>query len=122
MPQISKTIIDKNLRDIVFDDIFSNENLDQNYEKVNDRQYGVLLYDMNDIERYVRIGVIVAEERQDMTARELMESEVAKYQATQDKKRKAAEERAQKAEADKQRRLEKKRQEEEKKLAEQKGE
>lgn len=107
MPQISKTTVDKNLRDIVFDDIFSNDNLDQNYIKVNDRQYGVILTDLNGHERYVRIGVIVAEEREDMTARDLMQVEVGKYTEAQEKKAATAAARAEKAERDKKRREEK---------------
>ncbi len=93
MAKISKTAVDKDLRDRVFEDIFDTTTLD--YAKINDRQYGILLTDLNGVERYVRIGAIVAEEREDMTAQELMQSEIDKYNESlakqEEKKRKAAE-------------------------------
>ena len=79
---MSKTIVDKELRDRVFEDLFiEGWNLDgshtpiikEGFQKINDRQYGCILTDMNGDERYIRIGAIVAELREDMTARELME-------------------------------------------------
>ena len=82
MPKISKTIVDADLRNQVFEDIFADPS-DTGYVKINDRQYGIILTDKNGVERYVRIGAIVAEEREDMTARELMASEVADYTAKQ---------------------------------------
>lgn len=93
---ITKNIVDANLRNIIFDDIIPNTEYD--YQKINDRQYGVLLTDLNGVQRYCRIGVIVAEEREDMTAAELMQSEVDKYNAARSKKEKAAQEKAEKAE------------------------
>ena len=84
----TKNIVDANLRSVVFDDLLDRNSSysDLEYVKVNDRQYGVILTDLNGVERYVRIGAIVAEEREDMTARELMESEIAKYNEAQVKK------------------------------------
>lgn len=102
-----KTVVDANLRNRVFEEL-DLLNDDSNFVKINDRQFGILLTDLNGVERYVRIGVIVAEEREDITARELMQSEIDKYEATQNKKAIKAKERAEKAEADRQRRLEKK--------------
>lgn len=102
---ITKNIVDANLRNIIFDDIIPNTEYD--YQKINDRQYGVLLTDLNGVQRYCRIGVIVAEEREDMTAAELMQSEVDKYNAARSKKEKAAQEKAEKAARDKAKREEK---------------
>ena len=113
MPQVSKAIVDKQLRDSVFEAIFTNE-IDK-FVKINDRQYGVIMTDLNGVERYVRIGAIVAEEREDMTARELMESEIKAYNDTQAEKARKAEERAKKAERDKKLREEKKKNENENK-------
>lgn len=104
MAKISKTVVEANLRARIFADLISNETLAHEYLKINDRQYGVILTDTNGVERYVRIGVIVAEEREDMTARELMAQEIAAYNAKQDSKAAKAAERAKKAEADKKRR------------------
>ena len=110
MAKISKTVVDTDLRNTVFNDLFTNYSGDDmefnghDYKKINDRQYGVLLTDKNGVKRYCRIGVIVAEERENMTASQLMESEIAKYQATQAKNAAKAAERAKKAEADKARR------------------
>ena len=56
------------------------------------------------VERFVRLGAIVAEERDDMTARELLAKEQAEYAEKQAKAQAKAEERAKKAEADKARR------------------
>ncbi len=104
MPKISKTVVDADLRAKVFNDLltnFSGDDFTYEYKKINDRQYGVLLTDLNGVERYVRIGAIVAEEREDMTARDLMKSEIKAYNDTQAEKARKAEERAKKAEADK---------------------
>ena len=102
MAKISKNVVDKQLREAVFEAIFTNEI--QNFVKVNDRQYGVLLTDLNGVQRYVRIGAIVAEEREDMTAEELMQSEIAAYEAKQADKEAKAQARAEKAKKDKEER------------------
>ena len=85
MPQISKTVVDADLRNRVFaallDDFENNV-----FVKVNDRQYGIILTDKNGVERYIRVGAIVAEEREDMTARELMQKEIDEYNNKQAKK------------------------------------
>ena len=102
----TKNVVDANLRSIVFDDLLDRNSSysDLEYVKVNDRQYGVILTDLNGVERYVRIGAIVAEEREDMTARELMESEVRKYNETQEKKAEKKRKSEEKAKRDKERR------------------
>lgn len=99
MAKISKQLVDKDLRDRIFDDIFDTTTLD--YQKINDRQYGILITDLNGEQRYVRIGAIVAELREDMTAEELMQSEIDKYQAKQEDKALKAKEKANKIAADK---------------------
>lgn len=106
MAKVTKTIVDKQLREAVFEAIFTNEI--QNFVKVNDRQYGVILTDLNGVQRYVRIGAIVAEEREDMTAEELMQSEIAAYEAKQADKEAKAQARAEKAKKDKERRAKEK--------------
>ena len=106
MAKISKTVVDKQLREAVFEAIFTNEI--QNFTKINDRQYGVLITDLNGVKRYVRIGAIVAEEREDMTAEELMQSEIAAYEAKQAEKEAKAQARAEKAKKDKERRVKEK--------------
>ena len=84
-----------------------------NFYKINDRQWGIILTDLNGVERYVRIGAIVAEEREDMTARELMQKEISDYNAKQADKAQKAAERAEKAARDKKLREEKKKNENE---------
>lgn len=86
MAKVSKQIVDKHLRDMVFADIFNTNETAYDFKKINDRQYGVLLTDANGETRYVRIGAIVAELREDMTAEELMQSEIDAYQTKQDEK------------------------------------
>jgi len=101
MAKISKTVVDSTLRNYIFDALGMDE---RDFIKINDRQYGIILTDANGVERYCRVGVIVAEEREDMTARQLMAKEVADYAAKQENKAAKAAERAKKAEADKARR------------------
>lgn len=112
MAKITKNIVDADLRNRVFTEILLVDE-DIRCHKVNDRQYGVILTDLNGIERYVRIGAIVAEQRDDMTARELMESEINTYKEKQAEKAEKAEARAKKAEADAKRRKAKEEEEEE---------
>lgn len=87
MPKLSKPVVDTDLRDTIFNDIILQDTVKLDYKKVNDRQYGVILTDKNGVERYCRVGVIVAEEREDMTARQLMQIEIDKYNASQEKKK-----------------------------------
>ena len=83
MAKITKPIVDKDLRDRIFKDIFTSTDKaclsEGTYQKINDRQWGVLLTDVNGEQRYVRIGAIVAELREDMTAEQLMQSEIDAY-------------------------------------------
>lgn len=108
MAKISKTIVDKALRDKVFQLLFNNEETCGSFVKINDRQYGILLPDANGTRRYVRIGAIVAEEREDMTAQELMGKEIDEYNAKQADKAEKAKARAEKAKKDKERRAKEK--------------
>ena len=110
MTKISKTMVDKDLRDRVFshldiEDAYTEESL---FQKINDRQYGVLLTDLNGVKRYIRIGAIVAEEREDMTAQELMQKEIDEYNAKQAEKEAKAKAKAEKAQKDKERRAKEK--------------
>lgn len=98
--KISKALVDANLRTVVFNAI-GIANI-EGFHKINDRQFGCIVEDMNGTRRYVRIGCIVAEEREDMTADDLMAAEIADYEAKQAKKaekKKAAEEKAAKDKA-----------------------
>lgn len=105
MAKVSKTIVDAQLRNRIFDDILilkdKGEDYEFNYVKINDRQYGAILTDLNGHERYVRIGAIVAEEREDISARNLMASEIKAYEDKVAEREAKAEARAKKAEADK---------------------
>ena len=102
MAKVTKAIVDKDLRERVFDDIFDTTTLD--YAKINDRQYGILITDLNGETRYVRIGAIVAEERDDMTAEELMQSEIDAYNQKQADKAEKAKAKEKKIAKDKARR------------------
>ena len=103
MAKVTKNIVDKDLRDRIFEDLmdFGSGGSDYDYIKINDRQYGVLITDLNGEQRYVRIGAIVAELREGMTAEELMQSEIDKYQTKQDEKAIKAQKKAEKIAADK---------------------
>ena len=99
MAKVSKTEVDKKLRDDVFSML--GITLTENFEKVNDRQYGILLTDANGEQRYVRLGAIVAELREDMTAEELMQAEIDAYNTKQAEKAEKAKKKAEKAAKDK---------------------
>ena len=86
MAKISKAIVDKELRMKIFEILFDGEETSGSFVKINDRQYGILLVDANGEQRYVRIGAIVAELRDDMTAQELMQSEIDAYNQKQAEK------------------------------------
>ena len=99
MPKISKAIVDSNIRTAIFNAL--NVANIEGFHKINDRQYGCIVEDVNGERRYARVGVIVAEQREDCTADELMAAEIADYNAKQVKKAEKAAERAAKAEKDK---------------------
>lgn len=111
MAKISKTVVDKDLRNRVFSGLFEEGvayMAGMDFVKINDRQYGVLIEDMNGVQRYCRIGVIVAEEREDMTAEELMQKEIDEYNAKQEAKAEKAEKAKAKAAKDKAKRAKEK--------------
>lgn len=97
--KISKAIVDSNIRTAIFSAL--NVANIEGFHKINDRQYGCIVEDMNGDRRYARVGVIVAEQREDCTADELMASEIADYEAKQAAKAEKAAERKAKAEKDK---------------------
>lgn len=109
----TKNVVDADLRNRVFSALL--DDFENNFFiRVNDRQYGCILTDKNGHERYVRLGAIVAEEREDITAHELMDSEIAKYNEAQEKKAEKKRKSEEKAQRDKEQR-EKKAQEKAKK-------
>jgi len=99
MAKVSKAVVDSNLRKVVFDAL-NIANI-EGFHKVNDRQFGCIIEDVNGERRYIRIGAIVAEQREDMTADELMAAEIADYEAKQAAKAEKAKARAEKAAKDK---------------------
>ena len=96
--KISKAVVDSHIRSAIFSalDITNIEG----FQKINDRQYGIIVEDINGERRYARVGVIVAEQREDVTADELMALEIADYNDKQAAKAKRAAERAEKAAKD----------------------
>lgn len=97
--KISKAIVDSNIRTAIFSAL--NVASIEGFHKINDRQYGCIVEDVNGTRRYARVGVIVAEEREDCTADELMASEIAEYEAKQAAKAEKAKARQEKAAKDK---------------------
>lgn len=108
--KISKALVDANLRTVVFNAI-GIANI-KGFHKINDRQFGCIVEDMNGDRRYIRVGCIVAEQREDVTADELMASEIADYEGKQAKKAERAAARAEKAAKDAERREKAKREKE----------
>ena len=109
MAKVTKAQVDKDLREKVFNElVIEGWDLEDNiplvkegFHKINDRQYGCLITDLNGVQRYVRVGAIVAEERDDMTAEELMQSEIDAYTAKQNDKAEKAKKKADKIAKDK---------------------
>ena len=99
---VSKAIIDTDLRAQTFAKLDLSD-----FSKVNDQTYGILLTDQNGVERYVRLRAVVAEVKDDMTAREYMESEVAAYNEKVAAKEAKKKERIEKAKKDAERRKKK---------------
>ena len=97
--KISKAIVDSNIRTAIFNAL--NVANIEGFHKINDRQYGCIVEDVNGERRYARLGVIVAEQREEMTADELMAAEIADYNAKQEKKAAQVAARAEKAAKDK---------------------
>lgn len=99
MPKLTKAVVDKDLRDRVFAMIANGET--DKFTKVNDRQQGVILTDLNGDERYIRLGAIVADLRDDMTAQEYMQSEIETFNQKQADKAEKAKKKAEKIATDK---------------------
>ena len=74
------------------------------FHRINDRQWGTIIVDKNGEHRYCRLPVIVAELREDMTAEELMESEIEAYNQKQADKAEKAKAKEKKIAKDKARR------------------
>ena len=105
MAKMTKTAIDKAVREAVFDMLFAQNPFVESFHKVNDRQYGCIIVAPPDgTHRYVRIPAIVAELRDDMTAEELMQSEIDAYQQKQADKAEKAKKKEEKIAKDKARR------------------
>ena len=105
---VSKAIIDTDLRAQTFAKLDLSD-----FSKVNDQTYGILLIDQNGVERYVRLRAVVAEVKDDMTASEYMEGEIAAYNEKVAAKEAKKKERTEKAARDKSKREAKKKEAEE---------
>lgn len=103
MPKITKPILEADLRVKTFGKLQLNE-----FERVNDRTYGIIIIDMNGTERYIRLNAVVTEEREGLTARQLMAQEQREYQESMAKKAEQKAKAAEKAAADKERRAKEK--------------
>ena len=99
MPKLTKNVIEPALRA----EVFKKLNL-QDFDRINDRTFGIILTDGNGTERYIRVNAVVTEEREDMTARELMQKEKNDYAEQVAKKAEKKAAAKAKAEADKARR------------------
>ena len=105
MAKMTKTQIDKAVREAVFDMLFAQNPFVNCFHKINDRQYGCIIVAPPDgTHRYVRIPAIVAELREDMTAEELMESEIEAFNQKQADKAEKAKKKEAKIARDKARR------------------
>ena len=105
MAKMTKTQIDKAVREAVFDMLFTQNPFVNCFHKINDRQYGCIIVAPPDgTHRYVRIPAIVAELREDMTAEELMESEIEAFNQKQADKAEKAKKKEAKIARDKARR------------------
>ena len=92
MAKVTKTENDRFLRENVFASLMDTIPYDGTqrvniagylFHRINDRQWGIVLTDKNGDHRYIRLSAIVAELREDMTAEELMQSEIDAYNQKQ---------------------------------------
>jgi len=113
MAKITKTENDRFVRENVFAALMNTIPCDGTYmvniggfifHRINDRQWGTIIVDKNGEHRYARIPVIVAELREDMTAEELMASEIEAHQQKQADKAEKAKAKEKKIAKDKARR------------------
>ena len=113
MAKVTKTENDRFLRENVFASLMGTVPYDGTqmvnvagypFHRINDRQWGTLITDRNGHARYIRVGAIVAEERDDMTAEELMQSEIDAYNQKQADKAEKAKAKEKKIAKDKARR------------------
>lgn len=95
---ISKATVDSKIRSEVFSTLQIADS--PSFTKINDRTFGTLVTDVNGVQRYARVAVIVAEEREDMSAADLMQSEIDTYNAKQQAKADRKAEREAKAKRD----------------------
>ena len=95
----TNAVVDANIRTEIFDAL-EIAKID-GFQRINDRQWGVIITDLNGVDRYARVGVIVAELREGETAEERMNSEIADYNTKQAAKAERAAARAEKAAKDK---------------------
>ena len=103
MAKLTKTAIDKELRTRVLASIYNAKD-DLDFMPINERQLGLLLTDINGHQRYIRINVVVAEEREDISAEELMAMECEAYNQKQAEKAEKAKRKEAKIAKDKARR------------------
>lgn len=104
MAKVTKAQVDQALRNQVFEFLFEEgaaAMASATFVKVNDRQYGIILTDLNGEERYVRLGAVVAELREEITAQELMALEIEEYEMKQAAKAEKAKAKAEKIAKDK---------------------
>ena len=74
--KISKAVVDSNIRSAIFSAL--NVANIEGFHKINDRQYGCIVEDVNGTRRYARVGVIVAEERAEKAKKDVERREKAK--------------------------------------------
>lgn len=103
MAKLTKTAIDKELRTRVLNSIYNAKD-DLDFHAINERQLGLLLTDINGHQRYVRVSVIVAEERDDMSAEDIMVMECEAFNQKQAEKAEKAKAKEKKIAKDKARR------------------
>ena len=103
MAKLTKTAIDKELRTRVLNSIYNAKD-DLDFHAINERQLGLLLTDINGHQRYVRVSVIVAEERDDMSAEDIMVMECEAFNQKQAEKAEKAKAKETKIAKDKARR------------------
>lgn len=83
MANITREQLEQNLRNRVKEMIKTGTFTGQ---EITNRQLGLIMTDLNGHDRYVRVQIVVTEERDTMTPQELMEAEIVKYQNACDKR------------------------------------
>lgn len=96
MPTISKSIADASVRTAAFEALAMTDH--DNFVRISNQSYGAVFTDTNGVERMVEIKAVVRKVDEEISAQEMLDTEVAEYAGKIAKAEAAAQEKREKAE------------------------